>query len=118
MKPLAASSKVCTSHAVRDPVINRKANKALALRDIFMKLFATSIADKIMFKRHLMVSFQALQNATTVTLLNSGNCRQTPTTTGLRASDHSWDAANGNRGNRIRSRKDLPAIRVEGRLRQ
>jgi hypothetical protein len=99
-------------------VINRKANTALALCDISMMLFATSVADKVMLKRHLMVSFQALQNATTVTLLNSGNCRQTPTTTGLQASNHGRDAAIGSHDNRNRSRKNLPAIMVKGRLRQ
>jgi hypothetical protein len=95
-------------------VINRKANTALALRDIFMMLLATSIADEIMIKRHLMVSFQVWQNATTVTLLTSGNCRQTPTTTGLQAADHAGEAAFGSHRNR--SRKDLPAIMVIGRL--
>lgn len=97
-------------------MINRKANTALALRDIFMMLFATGIADKMMIKRHLMVSFQVLQNATTVTLLTSGSCRQTPTTTGLQAADHIREAAVGRYVHVEPSRKDLPAIMVKGRL--
>ena len=97
-------------------MINRKANTALALRDIFMMLFATGIADKMMIKRHLMVSFQVLQNATTVTLLTSGNCRQTPTTTGLQVADHVGEAAVGRYVHMEPSRKNLPAIMVKGGL--
>ncbi|RLA33120.1 MAG: hypothetical protein DRR15_10855 [Gammaproteobacteria bacterium] len=110
MKPLAASSKVCTSHAVRDPAINRKANTALALRDIFMMLFATGIADKMMIKRHLMVSFQVLQNATTVTLLTSGNCRQTPTTAGLQAADHVGNLLSGGTSTWSRAENNCPLL--------
>jgi len=71
-----------------------------------------------MIKRHLMVSFQVLQNATTVTLLTSGNCRQTPTTTGPQAADHAGEAAVGRYVHMQPNRKYLPAIMVKGRLRQ
>jgi len=81
-----------------------------------MMLFATGIADKMMIKRHLMVSFQVSQNATTVTLLTSGKCRQTPTTAGLQADEHVEDAAVGSLVHMQPSRKYLPAIVVKGRL--
>jgi hypothetical protein len=70
----------------------------------------------MMIKRHLMVSFQVLQNATTVTLLASRNCRQTPTTAGLQAADHAGEAAVGSYVHMEPSRKDLPAIMVKGSL--
>jgi hypothetical protein len=56
-----------------------KANRALALRDIFMMLFTTGVLEKMMIDPHLMVSFQVCQNATTVTLRSRADCRQMPT---------------------------------------
>ena len=62
-----------------------------------MMLFATSVPNEMMHNRLLMLSFQVWQNATTVTLLSSGNCRHLPTAADLRAASHAAQESGENR---------------------
>jgi len=53
-----------------------------------MMIFTTDVPAKLMLNRHLMVAFQVRQNATTVTLLTSGDRRHSPTAACLQTAGH------------------------------
>ena len=61
-----------------------------------MMLFATSGRNQLMHDRPLMLSFQVRQNATTVTLQSTGNCRQLPTTARSKAASKTEQEASEN----------------------